>query len=206
MEKGEYSETEPEEEEAWMEFKRKKKRRKWRKEEEKSSAWKEDFDNVCEIFIKIEIKSLLFRRKKNGKSLKIFLQILSNFSCLQEEARRSVSGMQVHRREGEGKGENGNSDGEEKKIVGDGREGKIVNTSRCKEKGKRRVPKSVPFLPLLPTKKVTPARKGGKAELERNATFTAAARQKKYIFISSVLHCGKTMSVFHLSFLGLPNF
>ena len=61
MEKGEYSETEPEE--AWMEFKRKKRRRKWRKEEEKSSAWKADFDNVCEIFIKIEMKYLMFRRK-----------------------------------------------------------------------------------------------------------------------------------------------
>ena len=203
MEKGEYSETEPEEEEAWMEFKRKKKRRKWRKEEEKSSAWKEDFDNVCEIFIKIEIKSLLFRRKKNGKSLKIFLQILSNFSCLQEEARRSVSGMQVHRREEGGGGKRGEwqfrrrreencgrwEGGEDRKYVALQRKGK-------EEGGCPKV--SLSSL-SFPHKKVTPARKGGKAELERNATFTAA-RQKRNIFLSSVLHCGKTMSIFHLSF------
>ncbi len=127
----------------------------------------------------------MFRRKTNyGKSQETLFQILSNISCLQEEARRSVSGMQVHRREG--KGENGNSDGEEKKIVGDGREGKIVNTSRCKEKGERSSRAGAQKCPFPPspshTKKSPPRGKGGKCGTGKECHFHCCCPAKKIYF------------------------
>ena len=150
----------------------------------------------------------MFRRKTNyGKSQETLFQILSNISCLQEEARRSVSGMQVHRREG--KGENGNSDGEEKKIVGDGREGKIVNTSRCKEKGERSSRAGAQKCPFPPspshTKKSPPRGKGGKCGTGNECHFHCCPAKHIFSFLLFYV-AGKRCQSFTCHFFGVAEF